>query len=189
MANERWIDRVFARIDAQYSGKFYASFPEDGDGINRRLAIARQEWAAAIKRKCADKERLAAALRDAVDELPSMCKYPPVLADLLGALDDALAKTRRVEQMAPMPVLPAGSGVAGVLEHLGRHAKSEVAQVEVANMRDIIGGADVGEITGLTVAEQWAALEHFGRSAAWKELARQHGGEGNLRIWLGEQRR
>lgn len=155
--NNTWIDRLFARIEAQFPGRFYSQFPADQDGVNRKLALARNEWAAAIKRRCEDKELLGKALSVAVDMLPECCKYAPALGDVIGCLDDAIQQLRPRKKLEMyedgIAKLRGGNIGAGLLEHFGPHAKSDVAKAKLEKMRRILAGEPVEAVTGISMEE------------------------------------
>lgn len=161
MSAGKWMDDLWVQIDDCYSGKFIGQF-EDADR-------AKETWKRAIVRKLPldDKQRAAKALRKAVDMVPHECPYPPVLADLLGLLDTALAETRReaaMDQRYPAIGKTSDNPLLNVLGYLEKHSgKSAVAQEELGKMRDYLRGESLEQATGMTFAQHKTRLEDYGR--------------------------
>lgn len=152
-----WMERLWVEIDDHYSGKFLAQF-DDQDR-------AKESWKRAIIRKLPldDKQRAVKALRKAVDMIPQECAYPPLLADLLGLIDQALADTRReanLEQRYPAIAKRTDNPLLNVLAHVAQHAeKSKTATEETENIKRLLKGESVEAVTGRTLAQHRERVE------------------------------
>lgn len=162
MAKIDWMERFWVEIDDIYSGHFAGKF----DDPQRAQAT----WKRAILRKlpAGDKQRAARALRKTMDMIPHECPHPPVLADVLALLDEALAETRReTAAEARYPTLaphPGGNPMLAVIDHVERHSEpTPIAVEEISKIRRLLAGEPVEQAIGKTLAQHAKELDDYGR--------------------------
>ena len=144
----RWIERIFERFEQANPSWVRQSIEIESQSITL--------WAEALGRKWKTRDRCAAMIRFGITGCLTRCKFRPTLADFIAEAEEEATASGYLRHGSTGAVNtltwrddPVKSPKQ-LLAHLGKHAKSEIAQRELDKIRRILDGEDPEAVTGMT---------------------------------------